>query len=251
MDQLLPLLPTVLGCALALAAGGLVKGVISLGLPLVGMPLLLFAVDVHTALNLLMIPLVLSNLFQAFEGTGTLAVLKRFWPVVLCLSAGVLIGTGFLATLDQRLLLLIVGAFTTLFGIISLTQPHLAVPPKAEPWLGPPVALAAGVIGGMSTLFGPLLAIYIVGLRLDRETFVKTISLLYTIGSVVFLLGNTAHGTTDLTQLGISAAAMIPVYAGMMLGRLIRHRMAADKFRIAVLSVVILTGANMIRAGLT
>ena len=78
MDQVLAVLPTVLACSLALTLGGVVKGVISLGLPLVGMPLLLFAVDVPTAVNILMIPLILSNFFQAFEGGNTMAVVRRF-----------------------------------------------------------------------------------------------------------------------------------------------------------------------------
>jgi uncharacterized membrane protein YfcA len=250
MDQVLAVLPTVLACTLALALGGVVKGVISLGLPLVGMPLLLFAVDVPTAVNILMIPLILSNFVQVFEGGNTMAVLRRFWPLLICLSIGVIIGTGLVAALDQKLLLLILGSLVILFGIASLVQRDLAIPASAEPWLAPPVGLIAGTIGGMSTLFGPVLALFIVGLHLEREMFVKTISLLYTTGAFFLMVGGTAHGTTDLTQIGISALGMIPVYGGMMIGRRIRHRLDPQRFRTWVLIIVVVTGASLLRAGL-
>ena len=45
MHQLVDMLPTVAGVTLAFLAGGIVKGVISLGLPLIAVPLLMFVVD--------------------------------------------------------------------------------------------------------------------------------------------------------------------------------------------------------------
>ena len=80
MQDIIPWLPTILACTVALLLSGVVKGILSIGLPLVGMPLLTLAVDVPTAIAILMIPLVLSNLIQAIEGRGTAAMLKRFWP---------------------------------------------------------------------------------------------------------------------------------------------------------------------------
>jgi uncharacterized membrane protein YfcA len=47
----------------------------------------------------------------------------------------------------------------------------------------------------------------------------------------------------------LSALGMIPVYAGMRIGLRIRHRIDPERFRMIVLAVVWLTGANMIRLG--
>ena len=249
LHQILPLLPAILGCVLAFVAGGVVKGVISLGLPLVGMPLLLLTVDVPTAVNLLMVPLILSNLVQCFEASGPLPVIRRFWPLLICLCVGVFIGTGLFAALDRRPLLLAIGTMAMVFAGASLLQPHLVIPPRVERWLGPPVGFAAGVVGGMSTMFGPVLATFIVGLKLERESFVTTISLLYTTASTMLLVGGASHGTTDLAQIGLSALAMIPVYAGMLIGQRIRHRFDAERFRMVVLVAVLVTGASLVRAG--
>jgi Sulfite exporter TauE/SafE. len=94
MQDLIAWLPIILACGMALVLSGLVKGILSIGLPLVGMPLLTLVVDVRTAVAILMIPLVLSNLIQAIEGRGTLAMVKRFWPLIICLIGGTFIGTA-------------------------------------------------------------------------------------------------------------------------------------------------------------
>jgi uncharacterized membrane protein YfcA len=250
MQDLSSWLPTVLTCIAALTLAGVVKGVISVGLPLVGLPLLMLAVDVQTAVSLLMVPLVLSNLLQAVEGEGTLDLLKRFWPLILCLVAGTFIGTALFARLDQHLLLLGIGSLAILFSSISILRPDLGVETHHERWFGPPIGLAAGIIGGMSTLFGPILSIYVVGLKLPRDVFVKAISLLYLIAAICLTLGGTAQGTAGWRQIALSALAMIPVYGGMLIGQRLREKIDPEQFRLLVLGVVWLTGVNMIRVGL-
>jgi uncharacterized membrane protein YfcA len=243
-------LPIILACAVALLLSGLVKGILSLGLPLVGMPLLTLVVDVPAAVGILMIPLILSNLIQAVEGSGTLTLLKRFWPLILCLVGGTFIGTALFAALDRHVLLLTVGALAIVLSTFSIMQPHVTIPSRMETWLGPPIGLVSGVIGGMSTLFGPLLAVYVVGLKLPRDDFVKAISLLYLIAAICLTLGGTAQGTAGARELTWSAVAMIPVYGGMLIGQRVRRYINPEQFRILVLGVVWLTGANLIRMGL-
>jgi uncharacterized membrane protein YfcA len=250
MHDLQTWLPTILACTAAFTLAGLVKGVLSLGLPLVGLPLLMLAVDVKTAVALLMVPLVLSNLLQAVQGEPMGPLLRRFWPVIICLAAGTLIGTALLAALDRRILLLVIGCFAITFATASLLRPHFAIPPRAERWLGPIVGFISGIVGGMSTLFGPILAVYVVGLRLPRDTFVKVISLLYLVAASFLLLGGSSQGAAGPKELLLSVLGMIPVYAGMLIGQRIRRYINPERFQLLVLSVVWLTGANMIRTGL-
>jgi len=249
MDSALSLLPTIVACAAALLLAGTVKGVIGLGLPLVGLPLLMLVVEVQTAITLLMVPLVLSNLLQALQGGGTAMLLRRFWPIIAALGVGTFVGLALFALLDRHLLLLTIGTLAIVFATASLLQPNLIVPPPAEPWLGPPVGIVAGILGGMSTLFGPPLAIYVVGLRLPRDTFVKAISILYVAAASFLLLGGATQGTAPPHQLFWSGLAMIPVYAGMLVGQHIRRYVDPERFRLMVLAVVWLTGANLIRMG--
>ncbi len=250
MQDIIPWLPTILACTVALLLSGVVKGILSIGLPLVGMPLLTLAVDVPTAIAILMIPLVLSNLIQAIEGRGTAAMLKRFWPLIIGVIGGTFVGTALFAALDRHVLLLIVGALAIVMSSFSILQPHVTVTPAIERWLGPPLGFVSGVIGGMSTLFGPLLAVYVVGLKMDRDDFVKAISILYLIAAVCLTIGGTAQGTAGARELTWSAIGMIPVYGGMLIGQRVRRYINPDQFRLLVLGVVWITGVNLIRMGL-
>ena len=250
MPDIIPWLPVILACGIALLLAGVVKGILSIGLPLVGMPLLTLMVDVSTAIAVLMVPLVLSNLIQAIEGRGTLRMLKRFWPLIIGVIGGTFVGTALFAALDRNVLLLIVGVLAIVLSTFSILQPHVTVSPRTEVWLGPPLGLVSGVIGGMSTLFGPLMAVYVVGLKLPRDDFVKAISILYLIAAVCLTIGGTAQGTAGVRELIWSAIAMIPVYGGMLIGQRIRRYINPDQFRLLVLGVVWLTGVNLIRMGL-
>jgi len=250
MQDLTSWLPIILACAAALTLAGTVKGVLAIGLPLVGLPLLTLFIDVPAAIAVLMIPLVLSNLIQAVEGKGTVILLKRFWALIVCMIVGSFLGTNMVTWLDPSLLLLIIGVLILALSTASILQPHVSVPPQHEWWLGPVVGFVAGVMGGMSSLFGSLLAIYVVGLRLSRDTFVKAISLLYLIAALALTIFGTAQGLASPKQLLWSTLAMIPVYIGMLIGRRIRPWVDPEKLRLAVLGVVWLTGANLIRMGL-
>lgn len=250
MPALVDMLPTVLGVTVALLAGGLIKGIISIGLPLIALPLLLMAVDIKSAIALLMVPMLVSNLLQAVEGKGTLALLRRFAPLLVAMAVGTMIGTALIAALTPRTLELTIGPLAILFSSASYLHPNLVIPARSEGWLGAVIGFVSGVIGGMSSFFGPVLAAYVVGLKLDRDVFVKGISLIYVFASGYLTIGGLVHGFATPTLLMWSAIGMAPVYLGMRLGALVRHRIDAEKFRILVLAAVWLTGANMIRLGL-
>lgn len=250
MPPLLDIMPTVLGVALALLAGGLIKGIISIGLPLIALPLLLISVDIKTAIALLMVPMLVSNLLQAIEGKGTPILLRRFAPLLIAMAIGTAIGTALIAALAPHTLELTIGPLAILFATASYLHPNMVIPAHSENWLGALIGFVSGVIGGLSSFFGPVLAAYVVGLRLDRDVFVKGISLIYVFASVYLIIGGLGHGFATPLLLVWSALGMIPVYLGMRFGTLIRRRIDAERFRILVLAAVWLTGANMIRLGL-
>jgi uncharacterized membrane protein YfcA len=249
-ESILAVWPVVLVCAAALLIGGFVKGVVSIGMPLAALPLLSFVIDVPTAVSLLMIPILVTNVAQGFEGPGTTAMLRRFLPLIVCMMAGSFVGSALLASLDQKRLLLLVGCFAVMAATTSLSNPRLTVPARGEVWLSAPVGFAAGVVGGMSTLYGPVLIAYLIGLKLARDEFVKCIALLYLVGAFCLLIGGVSQKVAGPFELAMSTLGVIPVYAGMRIGQAVRRRIDPDIFRKLILGFLLLTGANMIRQGL-
>ena len=72
-------------CSLIVA--GLLKGIIGIGMPVVALPLLSLFIDVKSAAMLLSMPLIFSNLPQAFEGGKTGRCLMQLMPVLLAIPA--------------------------------------------------------------------------------------------------------------------------------------------------------------------
>ena len=59
---------------------GAVKGVIGLGLPTVSLALLTLALDLPTAMALLLVPSFVTNLWQGLVGGHLGPLLRRLWP---------------------------------------------------------------------------------------------------------------------------------------------------------------------------
>jgi uncharacterized membrane protein YfcA len=235
---------------LALLAGGIVKGALGIGLPLSSMPLLTLAVDLPTAVAILSVPIVVSNLPQALEGGGTAAAVIRLWSVMTALVAGMFLGTWLLVTLDPATASLTVGAALIGTALMLVLQPNARLPPRAEPWIGPPAGLAAGLLGGFSAMFGPPLVVYLVAIGCHGDEFVKYVSVLFLAGSLALLAALGTHGSLGWGELLASSLALVPVFAGLRLGAAIRHRITPRIFRLLVLATVAAAGINLIRRGL-
>jgi uncharacterized protein len=237
---------TLAWVAFALFCGGLVKGIVGLGLPLVAMPLLTLALDLREAVGLLVLTMVASNLLQAFQGGLFRIALRRFWPLLLVLLVTVAAATKLLVVLPQEVLYVAIGLAVIVFPLVAHFRPGLRVDPGAERWLGPAVGLVSGVIGGISTFYGAPIMLYMVALRLEKDFFVAAISLMYFTGAVGLAAGLLAFGVMEATGLGASALACVPVFVGLWLGQRLRVRLDERRFARILLLVYLATGASFL-----
>ena len=216
---------------LMFVTGGVVKGTLGVGLPLVVVPLLSLLFDASMAIGLLVLPVLVSNGLQAFEGGRLIFSLKRF---------GTLIGAQFFATLwandwgsklSPREMNAVI-AFTVLSAVaVMLLSPKGEIPKKNEWWVGPAVGAIAGAMGGASSLTGPILITYLMALRLDRNEFVGSISIIYLLGSIPMYAAMLIWGRFGLNEVAWSCAGLLPMYLGLKIGVVLRKRLSEDGFR--------------------
>ena len=190
IHAILGLPPLALAALVAVfVLGGVVKGVTGVGLPLVLVPLAAQFLDVPVAVALLTVPMVATNITQAIEGGHTLAAIRAMWPILVCVVIG---------TVDRR-------APAAQHRPAS-AEPHprhqlsgvsrrcccscggcaSATRPRAGP--GRLVGFAAGVLGGMSAMFGPPMIAYLVGRGTDPDSFVKQMAIFAFTASATMLL---------------------------------------------------------------
>jgi uncharacterized protein len=246
-------LPAVAVAALVAAffLGGVVKGITGVGLPLVLVPLAAQFIPVPAAVALVSVPMVATNVAQAAEGGRVMATLRQIWPILFLLVIGTFIGVHLLVTIDRRRLSLVLGiGFVFLAALLGLA-PRVRLGNRTARWAGPAVGLAAGVLGGMSAMFGPPMIAYLVGIGADPDTFVKQMAIFAFTASVAMLLALGGSGTLSGTDLLVSAMAVIPIQLGMPAGRWLRHRANPALFRLAVLVVLAAGGIDLLHRALS
>lgn len=242
----IPELSLALLVAFAFAVGGGVKGIVGLGLPTIAMAILANVISLRTAVAVLIIPLLVSNLWQVVQvgAVGTLA--KRFGLLNAAAAVGLWIGTEILFSVDPRWMqvalgvLLIANAGMQVLGRIPM------IPRRRELGLSIPVGLVSGIVGGMTGSQGIVIAVYLASLDLTRDEYVQGIGLSFFLTGLVWVAAIWANGGITGETLPLSAIALVAALAAMAIGTRIRRHLPQARFRQAVFVAMAVMGANLI-----
>ena len=216
--------------AVVFLAGGVVKGTLGIGLPLVSVPLLSLFIPATQAIALVAMPVLVSNAWQALN-SGTLQGLRRFAPLIATQLVTTLLTVPMTLSMSARALNAALGAVVLLAVALLCLPLRLQVAPEREQWWSAGIGALSGVMGGVSSLTGPLIISYLVSLRLSREVFIGSISLIY-LGSAIPLYALMAwYGRLGGAELALSALALAPMALGLALGRKLRSHLSEIWFR--------------------
>ena len=128
---------------------GFVKGVIGLGLPTVSMGLLAVSMPPAHALAIVIVPGVLTNIWQTFAGPYFLGIVKRLWPLLLGLAVGIRLDGNMMTGPYARYGTVLIGVLLVTYAIVSLRKFTVTVRPQDEKWVGGVIGLTTGVISGI------------------------------------------------------------------------------------------------------
>jgi uncharacterized membrane protein YfcA len=240
----------VLWVCVTLVLAGFVKGTIGFGLPLVALSVLTQMLPKEWALALMVLPVVFSNLFIGFQGAQFRPTLARFWPLILAVGSGILAGSWWLGAMPQAHFLLLTGLVVIAVVLLDTFKLVLPVPAHHERAVGLGAGLCGGVLGGISTAFGPPLILYFTALRLPKDQFVSAIGVVWTFSSLFLLVAFQGSGVLNGERFLWSLGACAPVGIGLWLGIRLRGRIPQTLFRRLVAVALVLLGLNMVRRGL-
>lgn len=231
-------------CATFLLAG-FVKGVVGLGLPTVSLALLAATLGLPQAMALLLVPSFATNLWQALSGGNTLAILRRDWLFFLLATVTVGIGALALTRLDPAILTGLLGVLLVVYAAINLAGVKVAIPIAHQSWLGPVFGATNGVLTGMTGSFVVPGVIYLQAVGMSRDTLVQAMGILFTLSTLALAMALGGNGLLD-AQLGMmSAVALVPAIAGMMIGAKVRGRLSEARFRSALFVALLAMGVHL------
>lgn len=211
--------------------GGLVKGAIGLGLPVVVIAILAPLIGLPRTLAIFLAPAIASNLWQALSGPAFRPLVARLWPFLLAALGGLALGARVLAGGDTRLLEALLGVLLLIYAAVSLATPQLPPPGRRERWMGPAAGGLGGVMFGMTGIYIVPGILYLQALGLPRDRLVQALGITFITISAGLAVALGGYGVVSGPLALVSLGAVAPTFAGLFLGRRLRHRISEDGFR--------------------
>ncbi|MDF0603489.1 sulfite exporter TauE/SafE family protein [Psychromarinibacter sp. C21-152] len=231
---------------LALALGGLIKGAVGAGAPVVAVPVLVLLFDVQLAVAVMVIPNVFSNVLQGWQYRDKALPPRFTWGYAITGAVGVAVGTWVLATVPPRFLLLAVAA--AVFGFIGfrIVRPHAVLSYRVAEIIVWPVGVAAGVLQGATGISAPISITFLNAMGLKRETFIGTISVFFLVISVVQIPVLWVYGLLDWQRTLYGIAAIAPLMGFMPVGNFLASKLPPKLFDRVILALLAVIAVRMI-----
>ena len=229
---------------LAVLAGGLVKGTIGFGMPMVALPLIAFIIPATTAMILLCAPILLTNFLQMKIKEGISSY--RFLPMIICLIIGLIIGARLILEINLNTITQIIAVsiiFAALVNCIGFKIENINK--SKERVITSIIGFGSGILGGLSTFYGPPMLAYLVAADLPKEKFVRTVSTIYFIGSFPLYGSLIYYGFATKLDLMMSLFLIIPAYISQQIGAKIRNKINQKQFRVCILVTLIILGISL------
>ena len=234
--------------AFAIFIGGLAKGISGVALPITTLAIALQFVDPKVGLALLALPILLANVWQTFGNGDILGPAKRFWIMAIVFLVSLYIGSRLVQVVETWVMFAAIGSTALIFACSQFYKPRAdALTPRQEKIMGPLAGLVGGVMGGMTSVWGPPIIMFFFMLKLDKDMWVRSVTGIYMLGAAPLVFFYYQNGVLAGEMMWLSAAACVPVMLGILIGERIRKYINEDLFRKILLFAIFFVGLNMIR----
>jgi uncharacterized membrane protein YfcA len=224
---------------------GLVKGVIGMGLPTVAMGMLAIVLPPAQAAAILVVPSLVTNVWQLMAGPSFAALARRLWPMMVGVVIGTVAGAGILAGNVAGLAKIGLGVALAVYAVVGLAGLRLVVAPRHEAWVGPLIGSITGLVTGATGVFVIPAVPYLQAIGLQRDDLVQALGLSFTVSTLALALGLLRVDAFAVGSVWISLLALAPALLGMQLGQWLRRRIAVATFRRVFFAGLLLLGATL------
>lgn len=231
---------------------GVIKGMVGFSMPMIFLIGLSFVVPPDWALAGLIVPMLVTNVWQALMQGGLAACdsIHRFRVFLACGVVALLISAQFVRAVSDAALFVTIGGIVTLFALMQLMglQMRIAGPDRRiEAGLG----LSAGVLAGFTGIWGPPTILYLTAIDTPRLEQIRVLGVVFALGTVALAVAHLGSGILRAETALFSLSLLPPALLGMWVGNRMGSRIDHAAFRKATLLVLLVAGVNLIRRGLS
>lgn len=226
--------------------GGILKGATGAGAPTVAVPLLAAAVDLRFAIVVFAIPNLVPNIWQAWAYRKTLLPKLFIARFVLAGMVGGLAGTWILAKARPDWLVLVLAGTVLAFIALRLARPHWVLRYSQALRFAPLAGFTAGALQTGAGLSAPVSITFLNAMKLERETFMPSISCFFAGLGLVQIPLLVGYGLMDGPKALLSAASLVPLIAGMPIGSWLGRKMSRQTFDRIILALLAVIAARLV-----
>jgi len=210
--------------ALALAAGGILKGGIGAGAPLLAVPLLAILYNVPVAVAIFAMPNLFSNAWQAWQYRAHIVSHKMGWRLSLGGALGALVGSVLLAKLPSDALLAGLGGVVFLYIAMRLARPDWGLSRAQGERYSALAGVSAGIMQGAGGISAPVSITFLHAMRLERLEFIATISVFFAAMALTQIPALVWFDILTVKLTLWSCLAAVPLFGAMPLGAWLGNR---------------------------
>ena len=226
---------------------GIIKGFLGIGLPPAAMVILTLVIETPIAISLLTLPIIFTNLFQYLGCASRVEIAKKYWLFGVSIMASIFFTSLFIMSFPKSIISVTIG-----FAMISFSLSQMF---GAKIFFGASsmwhfaIGAFAGVLGGLSSIWSPPVAMYLLARNVSKAEFIGATGFLFLAGSLPLAIGLSLAGVLTVNTVLHSLMGLIVVLVGFWLGEWLRGYVPQESFRRIVLWAFLIMGARLIAVG--
>jgi len=250
LQALLPSLdpPLIAGICGIFVFAGIVKGFLGIGLPAAAMGLLTLILSPTEAISLLWLPILVTNLFQFGRAGNKKHIIATYKWFAVALFVSIFLTSLFINDYPTALLTVAIGMAMVIFSLNLLFGLSIPVGPGQTWQIG--VGVVSGILGGLSSIWSPPVAMYLMARNTTKDMFIGTTGFLFLAGCLPLGAGLVISGLITGPVIIKSMLGLMMTLIGFRIGELMRERVSQDRFRQIVLIAFLIMGMRLIAIGL-
>ena len=234
--------PLLLFIAAALLLAGFIKGVIGLGLPTVSIGLLAVTMQPSRAIAIVIVPAIVTNIWQTFAGPYLRDIIRRLWPLMAGTVIGIWLNAGMLSGPYARYGAIVLGLLLVIYAVVGLSKFSFSVARSNEKWIGGIVGLITGVVSAATGVQVIPSMPFLQAIGMEKDELVQALGVFFTVATLALAFTLTSAGLLGASTALPGAVAMASAFAGMFIGQAVRSRMQPEAFRRWFLIAMIFLG---------
>jgi len=234
--------PLLFFIAAALLLAGFVKGVVGLGLPTVSIGLLAVTMQPSRAIAIVIVPAIVTNIWQTFAGPHLRDIIRRLWPLMAGTVIGIWLNGGMLSGPYARYGGVVLGVLLVIYAIVGLSKFNFSVARSNEKWIGGIVGLVTGMVSAATGVQVVPSMPFMQAIGMEKDELVQALGVFFTVATLGLAFNLTSAGLLTAATALPGAIAMAASFAGMFIGQAVRSRLQPETFRRWFLIAMIFLG---------